>query len=96
MFDVLLTTKRPFILSRASMFFGPQSEQFENRLKEAQEAGSCLVSEWTPQVKILAHKSTSVFVTHGGWNSTTEAIAANVPTVYWPFTADQPATAMRQ
>lgn len=95
MMDVLLETKRPFILSRAAMMFGPQQDALEERLTKAEKEGLCCMSDWIPQTTVLAHKSTSAFLTHCGWNSTSEAIYAGVPTIAWPFLADQPSIAMR-
>ncbi|EAZ36908.1 hypothetical protein OsJ_21252 [Oryza sativa Japonica Group] len=41
------------------------------------------------QVAVLQHASTGAFVTHCGWNSTLEAVAAGVPMVCWPLDAEQ-------
>ncbi|KAM0890438.1 hypothetical protein ACQ4PT_027067 [Festuca glaucescens] len=46
-----------------------------------------------PQLEVLAHRATGCFLTHCGWNSTTEAIVAGVPMVAIPQWADQPTTA---
>ncbi|KAM0835657.1 hypothetical protein ACQ4PT_062804 [Festuca glaucescens] len=40
-----------------------------------------VVSSWAPQVEVLRHPATGAFVTHCGWNSTLEAVAAGVPMV---------------
>ncbi|KAK1677376.1 hypothetical protein QYE76_038224 [Lolium multiflorum] len=52
-----------------------------------------LVVPWCPQLEVLAHKAIGCFLTHCGWNSTTEAIAAGVPMVAMPRSADQPTNA---
>ncbi len=44
-----------------------------------------------PQVEVL--KMTDVFVTHGGMNSVSEALANGVPMVVIPFVSDQPVNA---
>ncbi|CAM0884970.1 unnamed protein product [Alopecurus aequalis] len=42
-----------------------------------------------PQVEVLGHPATGAFVTHCGWNSTLEAVAAGVPMVCWPMYLEQ-------
>ncbi|CAM0881748.1 unnamed protein product [Alopecurus aequalis] len=44
---------------------------------------------WAPQVEILSHPAVGGFVSHCGWNSTLEAVAAGVPTIAWPLYAEQ-------
>ncbi|KAJ1290438.1 hypothetical protein BS78_02G243200 [Paspalum vaginatum] len=52
-----------------------------------------LVVSWCQQLDVLAHPSVGCFVTHGGWNSTLEAIASGVPVVAVPHWSDQPTNA---
>ncbi|WVZ77168.1 hypothetical protein U9M48_025064 [Paspalum notatum var. saurae] len=47
------------------------------------------VAAWAPQVRVLAHPATAAFVSHCGWNSTLESVAAGVPMVAWPLYAEQ-------
>jgi hypothetical protein len=49
-----------------------------------------LVVPWAPQQAVLCHPSVRLFVTHGGLNSTYEGLAAGVPLLVLPFSADQP------
>jgi hypothetical protein len=44
---------------------------------------------WAPQMEILRHAAVGAFVTHCGWNSTLEGVAAGVTLVTWPMKADQ-------
>lgn len=48
-----------------------------------------IIRGWAPQVAILRHRAVSVFLTHCGWNSVLEAIAAGVMMLTWPTGADQ-------
>ncbi|KAM0857935.1 hypothetical protein ACQ4PT_048145 [Festuca glaucescens] len=48
-----------------------------------------VVKSWVPQVDVLRHRATGAFVTHCGWNSVLEAVAAGVPMLCWPLEAEQ-------
>ncbi|RCH95492.1 hypothetical protein CU097_012410 [Rhizopus azygosporus] len=50
---------------------------------------------WAPQVAILHHPSTCLFLTHGGAGSLYETMYAAVPIAVFPFFGDQPATAIK-
>ncbi|ORE05832.1 UDP-Glycosyltransferase/glycogen phosphorylase, partial [Rhizopus microsporus var. microsporus] len=50
--------------------------------------------DWAPQVAILHHPSTCLFITHGGVGSLYESMHAAVPVAVFPFFCDQPATAV--
>jgi UDP:flavonoid glycosyltransferase YjiC (YdhE family) len=52
-----------------------------------------LIVTWTAQLEVLAHDAVGCFVTHCGWNSTTEALGAGVPMVALPQWSDQPTNA---
>jgi len=60
-------------------------EGFEKRV----EGKGLIIRGWAPQVLILDHKAVGGFVTHCGWNSTLEGVAAGVPMVTWPVAAEQ-------
>jgi len=57
---------------------------FEERTKDR-----ALLVRWAPQVKVLAHTSVGLFVTHCGWNSILESISMGVPVVGFPYFGDQ-------
>ncbi|KAL6616007.1 hypothetical protein ACP70R_038277 [Stipagrostis hirtigluma subsp. patula] len=48
-----------------------------------------VLKSWAPQVEVLRHRATGAFVTHCGWNSTLEGVAAGVPLLCWPLYAEQ-------
>ncbi|KAF8670549.1 hypothetical protein HU200_050575 [Digitaria exilis] len=48
-----------------------------------------VVPSWAPQVRVLSHRATAAFVSHCGWNSAQESMAAGVPMIAWPMYAEQ-------
>ncbi|WVZ79597.1 hypothetical protein U9M48_027161 [Paspalum notatum var. saurae] len=50
---------------------------------------SKVVRGWVPQRSILAHKAVGGFVSHSGWNSVMESLAAGKPIMAWPMIAEQ-------
>uniref|UniRef100_A0A0E0JWK3 Glycosyltransferase n=1 Tax=Oryza punctata TaxID=4537 RepID=A0A0E0JWK3_ORYPU len=52
-------------------------------------AGRGMVVPWSPQEQVLVHPSVACFLTHCGWNSTLETVAAGVPVVAFPQWGDQ-------
>ncbi|XP_026410620.1 UDP-glycosyltransferase 92A1-like, partial [Papaver somniferum] len=61
---------------------------FEERMKEKNKG--LLVRKCAPQLEILSHKSTSVFLSHCRWNSVLESLYFGVPIIGWSLSADQP------
>lgn len=60
-------------------------------LEETKDQG--VVVSWSPQTKVLAHPAIACFITHCGWNSMLETIAAGVPVIAYPKWSDQPTNA---
>ncbi|KAE8246257.1 hypothetical protein A4X13_0g5871 [Tilletia indica] len=87
--DVMLENKRPFVMSQATVK-ALKNPGLKERLDGAQKAGLCATAAWIPQEAVLKHKAVGAFITHGGWNSTCEAIGAATPMIFWPFAIDQP------
>ena len=49
-----------------------------------------LITDWAPQLEILAHPATAAFLSHCGWNSTMESMSYGKPILAWPMHSDQP------
>ncbi|KAF7061735.1 hypothetical protein CFC21_068404 [Triticum aestivum] len=60
----------------------------EGFLKRTKDRG-LVITSWAPQRQVLAHVAIGGFVTHCGWNSVLEAVAAGVPMLAWPLYAEQ-------
>ncbi|CAN6338773.1 unnamed protein product [Urochloa humidicola] len=56
---------------------------------ERTEGRGLAVASWAPQVEVLRHRAAGAFVTHCGWNSTLEGVAAGIPMLCWPLYAEQ-------
>ncbi|KAK0531590.1 hypothetical protein OC834_002908 [Tilletia horrida] len=100
--SVASSSPLPFILvshplhSALSAFANGSDAAIEDGLKGAMEQLRPLVQQnrgivlsWAPQRRILSHPSTGLFLSHGGWNSSLEALSYDVPLLLRPLNAEQ-------
>ncbi|KAI0783052.1 UDP-Glycosyltransferase/glycogen phosphorylase [Abortiporus biennis] len=88
--DIVMEQNIPFIMSHGS----PWAVVPDEVKAKVEKYGQGILSPWSPQQAILAHPVTGWFVSHGGQNSTLEAITSGVPMILWPYHADQPLNAI--
>ncbi|CAM0958411.1 unnamed protein product [Alopecurus aequalis] len=85
----LVGAGHPFLwVLRPDMVGASQSAVLHDAVRAAGRSKARVV-DWAPQRDVLRHRSVGCFLTHAGWNSTLECVAEGVPTVCWPFFADQ-------
>ncbi|KAJ8634352.1 hypothetical protein MRB53_027688 [Persea americana] len=88
----LVESKRPFLwvirVPGSGSDNGPGAE-IRSRVGGTEHG---LVVPWCSQLEVLAHPATGCFVTHCGWNSTSESLAMGVPMVCFPQWTDQTTT----
>jgi UDP-glucoronosyl and UDP-glucosyl transferase len=78
----------PFIFAHPT--HGSLPSTFVNSLPPLTPSAPYLLTGWAPQQAVLAHPACGWFLTHGGYNGTTEALMNGVPMIGWPFAVDQP------
>nr|AFJ52985.1 UDP-glycosyltransferase 1 [Linum usitatissimum] len=84
-------TKRPFLWVIRSDFVngtGSSGQEFVDGFLE-RVANRGKIVEWANQEEVLSHRSTACFVSHCGWNSTSDGLWNGVPFLCWPYFSDQ-------
>ena len=64
--------------------------KFMSEFTKQTEGTGLLITDWAPQLEILAHPATAAFLSHCGWNSTMESMSYGKPILAWPMHSDQP------
>ncbi|KAF0902711.1 hypothetical protein E2562_019062 [Oryza meyeriana var. granulata] len=84
----LADSRRPFLwVVRPGLVAGGANALPDGFVAETKDR--CFIAEWCAQEQVLRHRAVGGFLTHSGWNSTTESICAGVPMICWPGFADQ-------
>lgn len=83
----LLDTGRPFLWVIRNTGKEESKEDELSCMDDLRKQG--LIVPWCSQVEVLSQASVGCFVTHCGWNSTSESLVCGVPMVAFPQWTDQ-------
>ncbi|XP_030442034.2 phloretin 4'-O-glucosyltransferase-like [Syzygium oleosum] len=87
MAQALLEAGRPFLWVIRESGKEEREEDILSFKDELENLG--MIVPWCSQVEVLSHPSIGCFVTHCGWNSTSESLVCGVPVVAFPQWSDQ-------
>ncbi|KAF7316044.1 hypothetical protein MIND_00122100 [Mycena indigotica] len=93
--ETLLTLEPafPFIFALGSSW--SQAAISSSLIERVNSSGKGLIcTSWVQQRAILQHDAVGWFLTHGGFNSITEAMTLGMPMIIWPVAAEQPGNAL--
>ncbi|VAI80572.1 unnamed protein product [Triticum turgidum subsp. durum] len=86
----LANSQRPFVwVVRPRLVHDCESSAIPGELQQKMGNRGRIVS-WAPQQEVLRHPSVAAFLTHCGWNSTTESISEGVPMIFRPASGSRP------
>ncbi|XP_048128867.1 phloretin 4'-O-glucosyltransferase-like [Rhodamnia argentea] len=83
----LVEASRPFLWVIRESGKEEKEEDSLSLKEELEKLG--MIVPWCSQVQVLSHPSVGCFVTHCGWNSTSESLVCGVPVVAFPQWSDQ-------
>ncbi|NP_001277168.1 hypothetical protein VitviT2T_004183 [Vitis vinifera] len=84
----LANSNKPFLwIIRPDLVVGDSALLPPEFVTETKDRG--MLASWCPQEQVLKHPAIGGFLTHSGWNSTSESICGGVPLICWPFFAEQ-------
>ncbi|KAF7313026.1 hypothetical protein MKEN_00987600 [Mycena kentingensis (nom. inval.)] len=90
--NTLLSMSFPFVFALGGAL--ARNALPQDLIERVNAGGKGLICQsWVEQRAILQHEAVGWFLTHGGFNSITEALVEGIPLMVWPVGAEQPLNA---